>query len=512
MDKTFDLWIDKSCSFYSGFVIIFCGFLFSLLTLFLLIRFGFPYGLGIFVFAVLILYLLYQGGEIWGRKKHGKYSQECFLVLWYLVLGAIWVFCSKSTMPDGDQASVFQIASNFSLGNYAAVEPDGYLSSYPQQFGIIAFYELFLRMLHGFSQLLMQVGTTDMYKAQYMTLFLVQVVLVALFAVFSLQVTKQLFSGTKTHFRVVCMIAGCGPLFLYILFLYGDVLSWTFLMAGTWALLVFLKNGKWVWGLPSIVCIALSVLARKTGLIFVIACVLVLLLHSARRHQPRFVLFALCLVAMSVSVLPLTIRYYEHKAGQELSGEVPAAAWVAMGLQESPGGFGTNNGFNINTHLTNHYDTRLTTEDSRKSIRESLDTFRKDPGYMLYFFYQKISHEWTDSDFEGFVLTDNYYEPGSPVQKLVYENPITHGLLTAYMDAYKLLVFIGTVCFMVLAKGKRESGELLFPIAIIGGFLFYIAWESSCRYVLPFFLMVIPYACEGLSQVGKKIIKVGAQR
>jgi hypothetical protein len=124
---------------------------------------------------------------------------------------------------------------------------------------------------------------------------------------------------------------------------------------------------------------------------------------------------------------------------------------------------------------------------------------------MFYFFYQKISHEWTDSDFEGFILTDNYYGLPSSVQKLVYENPITHGLLSAYMLGHKLLVFVGIVCFMVLAKGKRESGELLFPIAIIGGFLFYIVWESSCRYVLPFFLMAIPYACEGLSQAGERI-------
>jgi hypothetical protein len=505
MAKRLDLWIDKSYLFCSRFVIIFCGGIFSLLTLFLFIRFGFPYGLGILVLAALFFFLLYQGGSLWEKKAHRKYSQECFLVLWYLVLGAIWALCSKSTMPHGDQASVFQIASDFSAGNYAAVEPDGYLSSYPQQLGIIIYYELFLRILKGFSQMLMHVGTTDLYRAQYMTLYLVQVVLVALFALFSLKVTKQLFSSPKTHFRMVCMIAGCGPLFLYILFLYGDVLSWTFLMAGTWALLVFLKTGKWVWGLPSLLCIVLSVLARKTGLIYVIACVLVLLLHSVRRHQPRFVLFALGLATMSLSVLPLTIKYYEYQGGQELSGEVAASAFVAMGLQESPGGYGINNGFEINTHITNHYDTRLTTEDGMKSIRESLDKFRKDPGYMLYFFYQKISHEWTDSDFEGFILTDNYYESGSAVQKLVYENPITHGLLSAYMNAHKLLVFVGTICFMVLAKGKRESGELLFPIGIIGGFLFYIAWESSCRYVLPFFLMAIPYACEGLSQVGEKI-------
>ncbi|MDR0964144.1 MAG: hypothetical protein LBM60_05980, partial [Clostridium sp.] len=125
MRKWFDSWIDKSSLFCSRFVIIFCGCLFSLLTVFLFIRFGFPYGLGITAFAILFLYLLYQGGSLWERKAHGKYSQECFLVLWYLVLGAIWVFCSKSTIPDGDQASVFQIASNFSLGNYAAIEPDG---------------------------------------------------------------------------------------------------------------------------------------------------------------------------------------------------------------------------------------------------------------------------------------------------------------------------------------------------------------------------------------------------
>jgi hypothetical protein len=509
MGKLYDIAVNKGSSFCSKFVSWFCGGIFFLLLLLLLVRLGFPGALGYLTVSVLLTLLLSFGARRWEKRKTSKVRGELFLFCWYFILGVLWVLCARSSIPQGDQASVFQIAGNFAAGNYAAVEPDGYLSSYPQQLGIIAFYEVFLRLFHWFSNILARFGTTDLYTAQYVTLYLIQAGLTALYAVFGLRVTKFLFPNPKVHFIYVCMMAGCAPLFLYMLFLYGDVLSFCFLLGGTWAFLRFLDTEKWSWGLPALVLITCSVLARKTSLIFVIACVIVLLLHGAAVREWRFIFFAVTATVLAVSILPLTIHFYEQKSGQKLSGQVPSVAWVAMGLQESPSGYGTNNAFNINTHLSSHYDTQKTAQVSKESIRASLDRFRTDPGYGIYFFYQKISHEWTDSDFEGFILTDNY-STATTVQKLVYENPMTHGLLTAYMNCHKLMVYFGMVWCMwgiACSKERREVGILLFPITIIGGFLFYIAWESSCRYVLPFFLMAIPYASGGLAQVGERMNK-----
>jgi hypothetical protein len=42
-------------------------------------------------------------------------------------------------------------------------------------------------------------------------------------------------------------------------------------------------------------------------------------------------------------------------------------------------------------------------------------------------------------------------------------------------------------------------------IAVVGGFLFSIIWESQCRYVLPYYVMIVMYAPVGLNQISEWI-------
>lgn len=38
----------------------------------------------------------------------------------------------------------------------------------------------------------------------------------------------------------------------------------------------------------------------------------------------------------------------------------------------------------------------------------------------------------------------------------------------------------------------------LFAVVFIGGFLFHIFWEAACEYMLPYFIMIVPYGVMGL--------------
>ena len=45
-------------------------------------------------------------------------------------------------------------------------------------------------------------------------------------------------------------------------------------------------------------------------------------------------------------------------------------------------------------------------------------------------------------------------------------------------------------------------------IAVLGGFLFHMVWEANSRYILPYFLLMLPYAAWGLGTAAEQAIKI----
>ncbi|MDR2044024.1 MAG: hypothetical protein LBQ15_06580 [Clostridium sp.] len=446
-------------------------------------------------------------------------------MLWYIVIGFLWVCLSYFSIPGGDQASVYQIAVSFAEGNYAAVEPDSYLSSYPQQLGILLFYEFFLRLLHSVKRLISFLPSLSQTRLLLFLRF-IQVWAAALFALSGLQITAMTFRRKKVSLLYAFLMAACFPFLLFIDFIYAEMIGFAFMMFGTWMLLRFLgipdspefsektsRGGSgWISGSLALLSVTLSVLARKANLIFLVACVVVLVFHAIRIKKYLLLPYAVCLVVFSVSALPLTQAFYEAKAGQRLSGNVPGIAWVAMGLQENENGPGRNNAFNIHTHLTYGYDTARTAAVSRLSIEDSLRKFAADPGYALSFFYEKLKSEWGEPDFCAFAIFAGTLRE-SAVLNAVYQDGWVHSFLSAFMRWHQLTIYAGAFLSMVFALRRKNRLSdcqriplLLFPVAIIGGFFFYLMWEASSRYVLPFFLMAIPQACAGLTALGETLL------
>ena len=81
-----------------------------------------------------------------------------------------------------------------------------------------------------------------------------------------------------------------------------------------------------------------------------------------------------------------------------------------------------------------------------------------------------------------------------------------------YCNIYQLLVYGGSlICLLVLRRRPKQGGyaaELPFyvgMIAVLGGFLFHMVWEANSRYIFPYFLLLLPYASQGLDAFYKRI-------
>ena len=68
-----------------------------------------------------------------------------------------------------------------------------------------------------------------------------------------------------------------------------------------------------------------------------------------------------------------------------------------------------------------------------------------------------------------------------------------------FINVYQSLIYLGV--FLFLGSGlfqKRRITQYTIFVVILGGFLFHILWEAKSRYILPYFIMMIPMAAVGL--------------
>lgn len=66
------------------------------------------------------------------------------------------------------------------------------------------------------------------------------------------------------------------------------------------------------------------------------------------------------------------------------------------------------------------------------------------------------------------------------------------------MSAHQSIIYLGACGFCI-------SGAIRWRKKKIGGFLFSVIWETGARYVLPYFVMLIPYAAESLADISRRM-------
>ena len=70
----------------------------------------------------------------------------CAAMAWIGLWGLFLIFCGRN-IPAADSASVYSIAQALASGHTQVIHPtDSYLSYYPQQMGLVAFYEIIIRL------------------------------------------------------------------------------------------------------------------------------------------------------------------------------------------------------------------------------------------------------------------------------------------------------------------------------------------------------------------------------
>lgn len=423
----------------------------------------------------------------------------------FLLTAAIgWIcFCGLTlilfggSIPHADAASVYSIAQALAHGHTEVIHPtDSYLSYYPQQIGLVAFYEILIRLWE-----LLPISYAALYMLQC-----VNVVMACIIVFFQYKITGLLFRGNDRAIVSYLFLAMLNaPLIVYTSFVYGEIPSFAFLSGGIYFVMRFFleqslsTRQRYLSLAYSVTLLVLGVAVRKNTLIVVIAVALSVLWEWLREHRRGLILYVLLLMILSLSVLPAIQRIYEHRAGNVLSSGVPAISYLAMGMQESSRGYGWYNGFNFNTYADSNLDTAITVQESKKAIAASLSAFREDPAYAFRFYTEKFLSQWTDGSYFCRQATLQHSDIRRESVTSLYTGSLA-GPFIHYCNLYQLLVYAAALLCLLRIRRWKDMLPYVGMIAVLGGFLFHMIWEANSRYILPYFLLLLPYAAQGLTR------------
>lgn len=460
-------------------------------------------------FGLLFCGCLYLYEKIGEKFRRGLLV---FTLTFVFGLGILLILFGR-TVPAADALSVYNAAAEWILGNTDIIHPTvSYLSYYPQQIGLMAFWELLLRIwnLTGLS-----VPAWHFIKLVYVCLLCGAI----WFQYLSLQ-----YLWPENYKKISCcylVLVCCNlPMIMYSSFVYGEIPSFAALSVGCYLLLRLLGSvspgGSYrdnvspgssyrdnispggsspdssyrdnvsrndapsvtaydyvprmlrqilFTGFGSILFLTLSVMLRKNSLIPIIAVLLVLLFEALRpgrngKMRLGLLIMAVCLAVTSVGILPLVQKCYEKKAGNTLSSGVTAMSYLAMGMQEASRGCGWYNGFNIDTYDTAGMDTALANEISRLAIDERLTYFREHPGYTADFYLHKHLSQWADGTYASRQATLATYGGRSAFFKEVYEGSLSEGYIE-WCNAWQNVLYLGVLVFCIDSLKKRRKSKVV---------------------------------------------------
>ena len=417
-----------------------------------------------------------------------------------------------------DGLTLDEIINAFDKGDYSSLAKGGYLFVYPFQIGYVAIGQL-LSALFGPSNYLV-----------YQLINLISVLLTIVYLYFT---TWELFEDKRVCDIFALLSFLLFFFYVYSVYVYNDIWS---VAPGIMALyyeILYLKKQKVKHEIVAGICLGVACLLKTNLYIALIAMAILLAVDLLNRFigfsekdfdKNRFgikkaemkrpgvgeiiLTFALITFLAICALLPLKVigNKYATIAGLEnFPAGVPKTTYFAMAMQEGEGEWGWYNGFNRNTYAETDYDYEKTDEIARNAIEDRLSEFAERPLHAVRFYARKFATQWADPTFvsiRNLELAERHSESNNTfAHSLVYGR---WGEVFAWvMDVEHFLVFLGIIayCLITIKRKSFNFPQALPVLFVFGGMLFHQIWEGSSRYIIRYFLTLMPLSAYGIREL-----------
>ena len=395
-----------------------------------------------------------------------------------------------------DSEFVSNAAVQFLENNYEAFSQGQYLYMYPFQIGVTALLEAIYRIF----------GVHNYIVFQLLNLICILSIVKVL-----CQIGRELF-GEEVYRIELVLSMGLFPLFLLATFVYGDYIGLFFAIHGIAAIIQFLKREKWKDILIASVWLMCGVIVKNNVNVFVIAAVITLLLYAVLNQKYWTIAWAVGLAIVAQMGLGAVKLIYEWRMGQAIPSGIPKIAWIAMSMQETVDGgsaSGWYNGYNWSVFADSGYDTAIATSVCKEVLKERFCYFLHHPQNAVSFFFDKFSSQWNEPTFMSLQTNEWYSRNCEPQSSFAIFLLYGTGriVLTELMNVYHFLIMSGAAIGLWLQRKEWSLEKAYLILNIFGGVLFHMLWEAKARYVLCYFVLLLPLAAVGIQYVLLKVCK-----
>ena len=395
-----------------------------------------------------------------------------------------------------DSGLISDIAIEFLQKNYQAFEQGEYLYRYSFQIGFAALLELIYQIF----------GVENFIVFQLINILCIVVILKMLG-----KITRELFGEESVGRLEAVLSMGMLPLFLFSTFVYGDIIGWSFGVSSIYFIIRYLKTDKWQNILKAAVLLSVGIVVKSNINILVVAAVIAVILYSIQKKKYKMLIWVVGIVLLSQVGTGIVNSVYISRAGlDEFPQGIPKIAWIAMSMQEADeGGYacGWYNSYNWNVYGDNNFDRELTTQACKENLKESLNRFIHEQRYAVDFFYKKFTSQWNAPTFQAMITNEwnsRHVENLSSVAKFfIYGTG--RDVLYQIMNIYHFFMFLCTGVYCLFLRKEWSLERAYFVLNIFGGFLFHMIWEAQSRYILGYFVLMLPLAAFGLNKILLKI-------
>lgn len=409
--------------------------------------------------------------------------------------GMIWFILHMNLPPIYDQGSIYGAAGRLLAGDYSGWKHGEYFSMLPYQNGMVLMMCPFVTVFGERAALAIQICNVPALFAAYLGLA---------------KTAGKIFDrkcGYYTYLGLLLVI----PMWTQVTFVYGVIYEICLAIWAVYLSFIFEREEKWRYIVGSGICIMFAILWKSNAEIFMLAIIIMLLMQAIRKKSLRMIggigIILICGLT-AVKGAPFIVHII---TGEDTTSGIPMMAWLAMGLQESSIAPGWYNEFPMNLYRHVSSDPKVIQGEVWKSFQDSFRLFSEQKEYAVRFFARKLASMWADPAFQFFttVNTRNLRGDFSYVMKdFFYNGGIMNTVMYLFLDIIQSIYYFGVVLYLLIGrkKLKLENGHLI--VVFLGGFLFHFIGEAKSHYVVPYYLMLMPYAVQGYRGMAAKLSKI----
>lgn len=409
-----------------------------------------------------------------------------------LAISLFWVTFVKAA-PQGDQGMVCGYANAFNTGDFGGFKKGMYLSSNSWQLGMVSFLRIIFNIF----------GYDNWRAFQYISACMVPLIVFA-----GCKITRLLTDNNgKIEFYYLLFSVTCVPMYVYTLFVYGEIISTALALMAAWLMLSCINKFSWKKALAMGILLGVAVQLRKNVLIIVVAFMIVIILKLLCKWNWKTLVIGICIVGGVGLIHTVHWGWYADKIDPEAQS-IPASLYIIMGLNDDYGRPGWYNNYNYHVFAISDYDVETANAKAREDFNVYINLYRNDPDYFVEFFIRKMNAQWNVPMYQCFKMNDNFYEEISPFIADIYNGQGIGYALNSGMKMYQLVLYASVFVFVIISLNtKKNIEQYTLLIAVFGGFLFSLIWEAKPRYVFPYLLLMLPYGAIGINTILNKMEK-----